>query len=406
VRGYVILLTFLSLLLMATAALHGQEEIVAIKAGKILTVSSAPVTDGVILIENGKIVEIGTMIAIPEGASIIDASDSVVMPGLVDAKAVPAVRGDLNEQSDEITPAFRISSALNPQSKELKRIIQTGVTTLYISPGGRNLIGGLGVVVKPVGKTAAEMIIKDDAALKIVMGSDSTRGNRAPRRNPPTNFYYRRPTTRMAVAWMLRKSFFDAQQYAASHEKEDPDMEVLSAVLKGEISIRVTVRRAMDIRTAFRIADEYGLRLILDECTEGYKVAKEIAEKRAPVVLGPFYYYPKTSSQYSEGRKVNWNNAGILANAGVKVALASGVQTESIDLLTAATFAVRHGMPRDEALKAITLTPAEILGVAERVGSLEKGKDADILILSGCPLAATSRIERVILSGKTVYQAD
>jgi imidazolonepropionase-like amidohydrolase len=123
-------------------------------------------------------------------------------------------------------------------------------------------------------------------------------------------------------------------------------------------------------------------------------------------VLGPFYYYPKTSSQYTEGRKVNWNNAGILANAGVKVALASGVQPESIDLLTAATFAVRHGMPRDEALKAITLTPAEILGVAERVGSLEKGKDADILILSGEPLAATSRIERVILSGKTVYQAD
>ena len=405
-RSYVILLTFLSLLLMATAALRGQEGVVAIKAGKILTVSGAPVTDGVILIENGKIAEVGTGIAIPEGASIIDASDSVVMPGLVDAKAVPAVRGDLNEQSSEITPAFRISSALNPQSKELKRIVQTGVTTLYIPPGGRNLIGGLGVVVKPVGKTAAEMIIKDDAALKIVMGSDSTRGNRIPWFQRPTNFYYRRPTTRMAVAWMLRKSFYDAQQYAASHEKDDPATEILSGALKGEIPIRVTVRRAIDIRTALRIANEYGLQLILDECTEGYKVAEEIAQKRAPVVLGPFYYYPRTSSQYAEGRKVNWNNAGILANAGVKVALASSVQPESIDLLTAASFAVRHGMPRDEALKAVTLTPAEILGVADRVGSLEKGKDADILVLSSEPLAATSRIERVILKGKTVYQAD
>jgi len=397
------MLTFLSLLLMATAALYGQEEIVAIKAGKILTVSSAPVTDGVILIENGKIAEVGTGKAIPEGATIIDASDSVIIPGLVDAKAVPAVRGDLNEQSNEITPAFRISSALNPQSKELKRIIQTGVTTLYIPPGGQNLIGGLGVVVKPVGKTAAEMIIKDDAALKIVMGSDSTRGNRIPWRNHPTNFYYRRPATRMAVAWMLRKSFFDAQQYAASHEKEDPDMEVLSAVLKGEIPIRVTVRRAIDIRTAFRIADEYGLQLILDECTEGYKVAKEIAEKRAPVVLGPFYYYPKTSSQYTEGRKVNWNNAGILANAGVKVALASGAQPESIDLLTAATFAVRHGMPCDEALKAITLTPAEIVGVAERVGSLEKGKDADLVILTGEPFKIQSTVDKTLINGRIVY---
>lgn len=405
-RNYIIILTFVSLLLIATSAIHGQEGIVAIKADKILTISSEPVTDGVILIENQKIANIGTGIAIPEGASIIDASDSVVMPGLIDAKALSAVRGDLNEQSSEITPAFRISSGLNPQSKGLKRILQTGVTTLYIPPGGQNLICGLGVVVKPVGKTAAEMIIKDDAALKIVMGSDSTRGNRIPWRSPPTNFYYRRPTTRMAVSWMLRKSFFDAKQYSASHETEDPAMDILSAALKGEIPIRVTARRALDIRTAFRIADEYGLRLILDECTEGYKVAEKIAEKSTPVVLGPFYYYPRTYSQYSEGRKVNWNNAGILAKAGVKVALASGMQTGSMNLLTSATFAVRHGMPRDEALKAITLTPAEILNVADRVGSLEKGKDADILILSGHPLVATSSIERIILNGKTAYRAN
>jgi imidazolonepropionase-like amidohydrolase len=405
-KDYVTTLTFLSLLLMAAPALHGQDGIVAVKAGEILSISGPPVKDGVILIENGKIVDIGSGLAIPDDSFIIDASDQVVMPGLVDAGAVPAVRGDLNEQSSEITPATRISGALNPQSKALKRMLQTGITTLYIPPGGQNLIGGLGVVVKPGGKTAADMIIKDDATLKIIMGSDSTRGNRTPRRNPPTNFYYRRPTTRMAVSWMLRKSFFDAQQYAVSHEEEDPDMEVLSAVLKGEIPIRVTVRRAIDIRTAFRIADEYGLRLILDECTEGYKVAEVIAEKQASVVLGPFYYYPGTYSQYSEGRKVNWNNAGILTKAGVKVALASVAQPESIDLLTAATFAVRHGMPREEALKAITLTPAEILGVVDRVGSLEKGKDADILILSGQPMVATSRIERVILNGKTVYRAD
>ncbi|MHC4555964.1 MAG: amidohydrolase family protein [Planctomycetota bacterium] len=404
-KGYVILLAFLSPLLMASSALHGQEEFVAIKAGEILTISGAPVTEGIILIKNGKIADIGTEITIPEGSPVIEASKGVVMPGLVDASAVQAVRGDLNEQSSEITPALQISNGLNPQSKVLKQMVQTGLTTLYISPGLQNLIGGLGVVVKPAGKTAAEMIIKDDAALEIVMGSNSTRGNRAPRGTPPINFYYRRPTTRMAVAWMLRKSFFDAKQYATSHEKENPEMEILSAALKGEIAIRVTARRALDIRTAFRIADEYGLRLILDECTEGYKVAEEIAQKHTPVVLGPFYYYPRSYNQISEGRKVNWNNAGILAKAGVKVALASGAQSNSIDLLTAATFAVRHGMPREQALKAITLTPAEILGVADRVGSLEKGKDADILILSGSPLAATSRIERVILNGEKVMKS-
>jgi len=406
VRGYVFLLTLLSLSLTATTALHGQEGIVAIKAGKVLTLSGAPVTNGVVLIENGKIADIGTGIAIPEGASVIDASKSVVMPGLVDASAVPAVRGDLNEQSSEITPSFRMSSAIDPQSKVLKRAVQTGLTTLYISPGRRNLIGGLGVVVKPAGKTAAEMIIKDDAALAIAMGSSSTVGNRTPRYQPPTSFYYRRPTTRMAVAWMLRKSFFDARQYAASHEKEDPDMEILSAALKGEIPIRVTVRRAIDIRTALRIADEYEFPLVMVGCVEGYKVAEEIAEKRAPVVLGPFYYHARDRGRYYEGREVNWNNAGILVKAGVKVALASNAESQSDDLLTVATVAVRHGMPRDEALKAITLTPAEILGVADRVGSLEKGKDADILILSGDPLVPTSRIERVLVNGKTVYQVD
>jgi len=413
VRACAIWLAFFSLPLMMTSTSSAQEKTIAIKAGKILTVSGAPIKPGIILIQNGKIADIGTEIAVPQDASVIDASDAIVMPGLVDADALPPVRGDLNEQSSEITPALRISTALDPKSKVLKRIVQSGCTTLYVAPGGANLIAGLGVIIKPVGKTIGEMILKDDAALKIVMGSDSTQGNRIPWYEPPTNFYYRRPTTTMAVAWMLRKSFFDAKQYIAFHEKEDPNMEIVSAALKGKIPIRVAVRRAIDIRTALRIANEYGLSLILDECTEGYKVAEEIAKKNIPVVLGPFYYYPRTSDQYEEGREINWNNAGILAKAGVKVAIASnaqdgprfvGTQDESIDLLTAATFAVRHGMVPDDALKAITLTPAEILGVADRVGSLEKGKDADILILSGNPLAVTSRIKRVILKGETVYQ--
>ncbi len=401
-----ILLISLSLSLITVSLSHGQEGIVAIRAGEILTISDAPVINGVILIEDGKIAAVGKDLAIPDDVPVIDASNSVVMPGLVDANAISIIRGDDNEQSQEITPSFRVSSAISPQNRELKRTVQQGVTTLYVPPGGSNLIGGLGVVMKPVGETVAGMIMKDDAALKIVMGSDPTRGNRIPRSSPPINFYYRRPATRMAVAWMLRKSFFDAQQYISSSEEDDPGMEILSAAMDGKIPIRVTVRRAIDIRTALRIADEYGLKLTLDECTEGYKVAEAIAEEGMPVVLGPLYYYPGTSSQYYEGREPNWDNAGILARAGVKVAIASNVQPQSMDLLTAATFAVRHGMTRAQALRAITLTAAEILGVADRVGSLEKGKDADILILSGDPLEVTSRIQRVIVNGRTVYESE
>jgi imidazolonepropionase-like amidohydrolase len=403
-RNCVILLTFL--LLVPSSPTHGQADITAIKAGKILTVSGDPVTDGVILIENGKIADIGTGIEIPEGATVIDAGKSIVMPGLVDASGAAPVRGDLNEQSSEITPTLRVSSALDPQSKALKRIVQTGVTTLFVSPGRRNVIGGLGVVIKPAGRIPQEMIIKDDAALTVVMDLDSSYGNRIPRGQPAVNFYFRRPTTRMAIIWMLRKSFFDAEQYAASEDKDDPDLDILSSALEDNIPIHINVRRAITIRTALKIADEYGLKIILDECTEGYKIAEELAQKNVPVVLGPFYYYARSIGQYREGRKVNWNNAGILAKAGVKVALASGGQAGTIDILTAAAFAARHGMQREEALKAVTITPAEILGVADKVGSLEKGKDADILILSGEPLSVTTRIEKVILNGKTVYAAD
>jgi imidazolonepropionase-like amidohydrolase len=403
-RSCRILLT--SLLLVLTLAAHNRADITAIKAGKILTISGDPITDGVILIEDGKIADIGREVEIPQDANVVDAGKKVVMPGLVDASAVPPVRGDLNEQSSEITPSLQISDALNPQSKTLKRIVQTGVTTLLVSPGRRNVIGGLGVVVKPTGKIPQEMIVKDNAVLTVIMDSDSSDGNRIPRWQPPTNFYFRRPTTRMAIIWMLRKIFFDAQQYAISEQENDPNMEILTSALEDKIPIHINVRRSIPMRTALKIADEYDLQIILQECTEGYKIAEELAKKNIPVVLGPFYYYPRTFNQMREGNKVNWNNAGILAKAGVKVALGSGEQTGAIDILTAATFAVRHGMQPDEALKAITITPAEILGVADKVGSLEKGKDADMVILSGDPLNVTTRIEKVILNGKTVYTAD
>ena len=403
-RLIAILLTFL--LPAPVCAVGAEGGVTAIKGGTILPISGKPIKDGVILIEGGRIANIGTGIKVPEDAAVIDASGKVVMPGLVDASAVQPVRGSTNEESSEITPGLRISTALDPQSKTLKRTVQTGVTTLYVSPGWWNVIGGLGAVVKPEGRIPQEMIIKDEAALALVMGYEASYSNRIPRSSPPVNFYYRRPTTRMATIWMLRKSLFDAQQYSELEDANDPNMAIMSAVLEDEIPVRLVVRLGINIRTALSLADTYDFRLVLDECTEGYKVAEEIAKRKVPVVLGPFYYYPDSYIQRREGRKVNWNNAGILERAGAKVALSSGMQSQSIDLLTSAAFAVRHGMSREGALKAVTITPAEILGVADRVGALEKGKDADILILSGDPLQVTTKVEQVILNGKTVHKAN
>ena len=389
----------------ATGVAHADDAVTAIKAGQIITISGEPISNGVILVKDSKIVEVGSDVTIPEGANIIDASSKVVMPGLVNAFGVGITRGDINEQSSEITPTFRISGALDPANKSIKRIRQTGVTSFYVTPGPRNIIGGLGVVVKPRGKTMAEMIVKDDAALWIMLGSSSTAGNRTPRGwGAPNSFYYRRPTTRMSIAWMLRENFLKTQKYAETKDRErNADFEITAAALKGDIPVHIGAVRSTDIRMAITLAAEYGFKATLFGCMEGHQMAKDIAANEMAVVLMP-QSNSSGASYYSEAQDIKWNNAQILSDAGVKVALA--VEREGTGLLTVAMFAVRHGMSPEKALRAITPIPAEILGVSDRLGSIEKGKDADLLILSGKPLVGTTRIEKVIIDGKTVHQAD
>ncbi|MCF7974494.1 MAG: amidohydrolase family protein [Phycisphaerae bacterium] len=400
------LVTSVLWVLAAASLLCAQDEIVAVKAGQVVTVSGALIRDAVVLIQHGKILEVGSDVTVPEGATVIDAANKVVMPGLVNAGPVDVTHGDLNEQSSEITPTFRVSAAIDPADKALKRLVQTGITTLHVAPGPMNLIAGLGAVIKPAGKTVAEMMLKDDASLWITFGAASTYGNRPPRSSAPNSFYYRRPTTRMAVAWMVRQSFFDAQQYAAhTPVKPDPDLEVLVAAMQGTLPIVIRAQRSTDILMALNIAREMDLKVTLFQCTEAHKMAQEIGARQIPVILEPFYDF-RSRGGGIEGDDIRWSNATVLSQAGVAVALAATPEREGSDLFTAALFAVRHGMSRDQALRSITLTPAEILGVADRVGSIETGKDADLLVLSGDPVASTSCIERVIINGKTVYLAD
>jgi imidazolonepropionase-like amidohydrolase len=399
-----ILICCIFLVLVTTGAAHADDAVTAIKAGQIITISGKPIANGVILVKDGKIAEVGSAVKIPDGANVIDASSKVVMPGLVNATPIGIVRGDDNEQSSEITPTFRISAALDPKHKSIKRARQLGVTSFYVAPGSRNLIGGLGVVVKPRGRTAEDMIVKDDAAMFIMLGSASTYGNRIPRWMAPDNFYFRRPTTRMSVAWMLRDSFAKAQKYTQTKDRQpDAELDIIAAALKGDIPIHMGAFRSTDIRMAMSLAAEYGFKATLFGCTEGHQMAKDIAAAEMSAVLMPQSNSSGTS-YYAEAQDIKWNNAQILSDAGINVALA--MDREETGLLTIALFAVRHGMPPEKALRAITLSPAEILGVSDRLGSIEKGKDADLLILSGQPLAGTTRIEKVIIDGKTVHQAD
>ncbi|MFQ6133903.1 MAG: hypothetical protein ACE5R4_17810, partial [Armatimonadota bacterium] len=242
--------------------------LLAVKAGRIITMAGAPISGGTILIADGKIKRIGTDIRIPEEAAVIEAAHGVVMPGLVDANARFAIRGDANEQSDEITPAFRISGAIDSDSKALKRAVQLGVTTLRIAPGNANVIAGSGAVIKSTGDTLDDMLVAEGRELTVVMGNDAASGNRIPRYQTPDSFYYRQPTTRMGVVWLLRKALFDTQMARKSGEELSPAQRTIADAMRGKVPIHVAVRSAVDIETTFHIADEFGLRrLVLLECT-------------------------------------------------------------------------------------------------------------------------------------------
>ncbi len=374
-------------------------DVIAVKAGRVITVSGEEIKDGVILIEDGKITKVGAGLEIPAGAQIIDASAQVVMPGIVDGSTDLGVEGSSNEETDEIVPHVRILDSLNLRQPALQRALQGGVTTAYVGPGNRSVIGGLGSVVKTSGRSLQEAVVREDVALKAAMGSGPSWGNFPPRGMPPTSFYARRPTTRMGVVWEFRKAFFEARAYKEeAPARKDPAREVLVKALERKVPVRVAASRAGDIETAVRLADEFGLAISIEEAQEAYRHAELLAKKRVAVFLRPTY---QTSTLYgAEGSEVRFTTFTALLAAGVPTALLAQTGVEGEGALAMAAFAVKYGATRAQALRAITLTPAELLGVAERVGSLEAGKDADLLFLSGDPLDVTSRIERVMVGGK------
>lgn len=389
----------------------------AIRNAKIYTVSGGVIESGTVLVENGKIKAVGQNVAVPSGATVMDATGKVVMPGIVDANARFGVRGMSNEQAAEITPQVQATRFIDPRSPDFKRALQSGVTSACITPGTANVVGGVCAVVKTSGGNLKDITLKDAVAVRAALGVDAYAGNSSFRSffgEGLTNIYARRPNSRMATVWELRKALFEAQKGKGGEEgrrgvgekrpQHSPSSHtpLLSLVLTGDLPLRIHARIENDLRVALTIAEEFKLpRVILDEASESYKVADEIAARKIPVVLGPF-----SDPQYAspEGAELCLNTAGILADKGVQIAFGSN-GGDATQLLTWAAFAVRNGLPPDIALRAVTLHAAEIVGVADRVGSIEVGKDADLLILNGEPLDVTTRVETVVVNGKVVYEA-
>ena len=360
-----------------------------LKNARIYTVSGALISRGDILIRSGKIVQIGT-VNNPSDARVIDLNGKTVMPGIVDANARYGARD--NEQSSEVTPRVSALHLLDSGSPAAKRALMSGVTTACITPGSSNVIGGVCAAIRISSPAGAESVLRNSVAVRAALGSDvfsNNGGFRGSGGEGLASIYNRRPNSRMAAVWELRKALFEAQRHPA-----------LVAVLEGRIPLRVHARTENDIRALFTIMDEFKLkRAILDDAVEAYKVADQLAARKIPVVLGPLVD-PQTSAP--EGADALLNTAGLLAEKGVKVALGSnGGAAER--LREWAALAARHGMPPALALRAITLTAAEIVGISSRVGSIEAGKDADLIVLSGDPLQLTSRVEMVISRGQVVH---
>ncbi len=332
-----------------------------------------------------------------------------VTAGLVDA-GVRVTNWTSVEQSNEVTPNLRVADALDPFALEWDRLLRTGVTTVLASPLDRNVIGGLSVVLKTAGpESIAARTVKADAVLRGSMGGDPSAGNH-PAFGRPTDFYSRRPTTRMGVEWEWRKAFFDT---ALGHNESDPGRATLVAALQGKLPIFIQAWTTQDIRTAVFLREEVQTRpefaaagmntprFVIDAAAEAWKEPQLLARSRTAVILPPF----PAAGRTRENAFMAWNVAKVLKDLGVPVALSSHGSADMEQRLSVqAGYAMAGGLTFEEALAAVTSIPAMLLGVQDRVGTIEVGKDADLVLWSGEPFQPGARVVGTIVDGVLRYE--
>ena len=360
---------------------------------------------GYVEIDSGKIISVGDMSEMPENHDeVIDADGRLVTPGLVDAHSHLGMwedglcfeGDDGNEDTEPITPHLRGIDGVNPLDRAFEEALSAGVTTVITGPGSANPIGGQMAAIKTYGKRIDNMIIKAPVGMKIAFGE-----------NPKSTYNdkSRSPVTRMATASLIREALREALDYKTQLEKHEADpeedkpdydikAEALLPVLRREIPLHAHVHRADDIFTAIRIAKEFELELVLVHCTEGHLIADELKKEGYPILSGPIL----TDRSKPELRNQSEAAPGIMAKAGLSVSVITDhPETPEKFLPLCAGIAVRYGMSRESALRAITINPAKACGIDHRVGSIEAGKDGDIVIWETDPLSVEGKPFRVIV---------
>jgi imidazolonepropionase-like amidohydrolase len=400
----VIFCTFLLSSLLLCFDLYAEVDKVAIKGGTILTITNGTIRNGIIIIVDGKITTVGDKVEIPHSSTIIDATNKYIMPGMIDTHshigAGPYFGNDawdVNEATDPVTPHVDIIDAINPNDPSFRESVKYGVTTIVTGPGSSNTIGGKSVVIKPIGRTIEEMILKKDGGMKIAMGAKGY-GRR--------NMY---PATTMGNTSLLRETLIATKEYMEKWQKykknnnngpppeKNLKYEALIPVLERELRVRAHIHTANDIMALLKIKDEFNFKLSFEHSTEAYKVAEEVAKRNVPCVMVPLFIQVGMSDDL-------YRAPALLAKAGVKIAFHTDHPVVHQKWIRyCAAICTRYGLSEEDALRAITINPAEIAEVDDRVGSIEKGKDADIVILSGHPFEIKSRVEKVLINGQVAF---
>jgi imidazolonepropionase-like amidohydrolase len=376
------------------------DDMLALTGGTILTMEGRPVAGGTVLVQCGKVVAVGQRLPVPADANLLDIAGKYLTPGIIDAHTHLGVYSeslawsgdDVNETSRPTTPEMDVIDAINPDDVGLSDALTGGVTTVMVAPGSANPVGGQCTVIKTRRRsTVEEMVLKRYAGLKIAFGEN------------PRRVYgeqKKAPVTRMATAALIRETLLKGKEYLAkAGEKDwkyDLGLEAVARVLKGEMPLRAHAHRADDIVTALRIADEFKVETIIEHATEGHLIADVLARRQARLVLGPNL----TTRSKMELKERVFSAPAVLAAQGVQFALMSDHPVLPSAFLTVyAGLAARFGLPEEQALKAITADAAAILGLADRVGSIAAGKDADLVVWTGHPLTLAAKPETVIIDG-------
>ena len=379
---------------------------IALTNCKAVTITDGLIEKATILIEGGLIKAVGQDVELPEDARVINLKGKYVTPGFIDAHyhfsamGEPRARGggdDGNEVSSPVTAHIRIVDALDPFGIAIPLVRTAGFTTCYTMPGSANIIGGTGIAFKlKDGKCIDDIIIPGTEMMKMALGEN------------PKGVYGQRkqmPITRMGNAAVLRETLFNAKEYAMQKEeaekegkpfKKDFKLEPLVPVVKGEMRCRIHCHRADDIMTAIRVSEEFGLDYVLEHCTEGFKIADILAQKKVKCVVGPMRMLPYKMEVWN----CTIENPAMLEKAGCEISLTADAETATRWLPEEVGVAMAYGLSEEMAFKALTINPAKVLGLENRIGSIEAGKDADLAIFDGHPLSNLTRCKATMIDGE------